>query len=145
MKDYRFDANRKRGPLTAKRELSSALAYATPVTDHTINSSKVRSRSSYSQYRKKSVPLKDVLRVNVGNAITEENDVIQFTEASTELSPPPNESLYSVIQYPTIRTRAAAARKIQRAWRNYQTLKVVKKYYEYYKNMLRRETEVRET
>ena len=144
MHDHRFNTVRKRGPLTAKRELSSALAYATPVTDHTINSSKVRSRSSYSQYRKKSVPLKDVLRVDVGNVITEEDDVIQFTEASPQLTPHSNNPHDQLLPYPTIRNRAAAARKIQRAWRNYQTLKVVRKYYEYYKNMMRRDTELQE-
>lgn len=41
-------------------------------------------------------------------------------------------------------TPSIAARKIQRAWRKYQTLKVVRKYYIYYKNLLQQETEIRE-
>lgn len=140
--EHRIDTARRK-TVTAKRELSSALAYATPITDHTIASSKVRSKSSYSQYRKKSVPMKEVLRIDVGNIITEEDDVIHFTQTSTLITPHPNDVHYR-FPYPTIRSRAAAARKIQRAWRNYLTLKVVRKYYEYYKNVMRKDTELRE-
>ena len=40
-------------------------------------------------------------------------------------------------------SRGAAARKIQRAWRNFQTLKVVRKYYEYYRGALKKQEQVR--
>lgn len=36
-----------------------------------------------------------------------------------------------------------AACRIQRTWRNYQTLKIVRKHYEYYRALMRREKEER--
>ena len=41
-------------------------------------------------------------------------------------------------------SKTTAAIKIQRAWRNYQTLKMVKKYYNFYKGMVARENELKE-
>jgi hypothetical protein len=41
-------------------------------------------------------------------------------------------------------SQTAAARKIQRAWRNYQTRKVVSKYFEAYCLRLKKEKEERE-
>lgn len=69
--DHRYDTVRKRPPSSHRLERSSALAYTTPITDRTASSSKVRSKSSYSQYRKRSLPLRDILRVDVEQAITE--------------------------------------------------------------------------
>lgn len=43
--------NRKRK--NAKRDISSALTVATPALEKTISSSKIRSKSSFSQYKKK--------------------------------------------------------------------------------------------
>jgi len=79
MHDHRFDTVKKRTPSQAKRDMKSALDYKTPPTDRTASCSKVRSKSSYSQYRKKSVAMKDLLRVDIGNAITEEDNIIRFT------------------------------------------------------------------
>ena len=39
-------------------------------------------------------------------------------------------------------TEIVAARRIQRAWRNYQTRKVVKKYYMYYKHHMKKQSRV---
>lgn len=41
-------------------------------------------------------------------------------------------------------TKSAAARKIQRAWRNYQTLKVVRKYFEFYQDIIKRQRRLKE-
>lgn len=78
--DNRFDTVRKRVNSTSRQERSSALAYATPITERTASSSKVRSRSSYSQYRKKSIPLRNAFRIDLKNVITEEDNNIHFTE-----------------------------------------------------------------
>lgn len=138
--DHPFHTVRKRPPSTHRLERSSALAYTTPITERTISSSKIRSKSSYSQYRKKSIPMRDILRVDLDNVITDDN-IIHFTEEtiqSTEL--PPTTSLHPH----HFLTPSAAARRIQRAWRKYQTLKVVRKYYTYYKNVMRQERAERE-
>ena len=61
------------------RDISSAITVATPVLSQNVSSVKLRSRSSYSQYRKKdSVVMKDLLNVNLFDIITEE-DLIKFT------------------------------------------------------------------
>lgn len=77
--DHRYDTVRKKAPSIHRLERSSALAYTTPITERTMNSSKVRSKSSYSQYRKRSMPLRDILRVDIDHAITEEDNFIHFT------------------------------------------------------------------
>ena len=132
--DHSSSTNKKRGKPGAKRELASAMAPTTPQTERSLIASKVRSKSSYSQYRRKSVILRDPMKIDL-NVVTEE-DNIHFTEStikeydnqSVPLQPIPLVGL----------TRNAAACKIQRAWRNYQTLKVVKKYYEFYQELLKR-------
>lgn len=113
------------------------MAFTTPITERTVSSSKVRSKSSYSQYRKRSVPMREILRVDLDNAITEEDNIIHFTEETVQSSSEVSRSPHSQIQ--TMITPSIAARRIQRAWRKYQTLKVVKKYYEHYKNAMRKE------
>lgn len=137
--DHRYDTVRKRPPSTHRLERSSALAYTTPITERTVSSSKVRSKSSYSQYRKRSVPLRDILRVDIDHAITEEDNIIHFTEetiqSGSELVPASPSFVHPRL------TPAAAARRIQRAWRKFQTLKVVSKYY---KNAIKREQELKE-
>lgn len=140
--DHRFDTVRKRPPSSHRLERSSALAYTTPITERTASSSKVRSKSSYSQYRKRSMPLRDILRVDLDNAITEEDNYIHFTEATVQSGSELPLALPSQLQ-PRI-TPAIAARRIQRAWRKFQTLKVVRKYYIHYKNVMRKEREERE-
>ena len=60
------------------------MGHITPHTERTAASSKVRSKSSYSQFRKKSVMLKDVLKIDL-NAVTED-DYIQFTENTVKES-----------------------------------------------------------
>lgn len=97
----------------------------------------MRSKSSYSQYRKRSVALRDVLRVDIDGAITEEDNFIHFTEETVHFY---NDAPASLPPLPKL-TPAAAARRIQRAWRRFQTLKVVRKYYVLYKNSVRRERE----
>lgn len=100
----------------------------------------MRSKSSYSQYRKRSVALRDILRVDIDGAITEEDNFINFTEETVHSY---NDAPASLPPLPKL-TPAAAARRIQRAWRRFQTLKVVRKYYVLYKNSVRREREGRE-
>lgn len=46
-----FSTTRKK--TAATRDISSALTIATPALDKTISSTKIRSKSSFSQYRKK--------------------------------------------------------------------------------------------
>ena len=53
------------------------MAHTTPHTERTAASSKVRCKSSYSQFRKKTTTIRDVLKVDL-NAVTED-DNIQFT------------------------------------------------------------------
>lgn len=118
------------------------MAFTTPITERTVSSSKVRSKSSYSQYRKRSVPMREILRVDLENAITEEDNIIYFTEETVQSISEVSRTPHSQIQ--TMITPAVAARRIQRAWRKYQTLKVVKKYYEHYKNVMRKEQQERE-
>jgi len=79
MHDHRFDTARKQTSSHTKKERKSALDYKTSVTDRTASCSKVRSKSSYSQYRKKSVAMRDIFRVDIDNAITEEDNIIRFT------------------------------------------------------------------
>lgn len=94
----------------------------------------MRSKSSYSQYRKKSVTIRDPLRANL-NLLTEE-DNIQFTESTIK----ENDDEVTRLEPICVVTlsRAAAARKIQRAWRNYQTSKVVRKYFDIYSGLMKR-------
>lgn len=73
------------------------------------------------------------------NAVTED-DNIQFTENTIRDTDYPSAEKVE----PVIINRNVAARKIQRAWRNYQTLKVVRKYYEYYRDVYQREAELKE-
>ena len=54
------------------------MAHTTPHTQRTAASSKVRSRSSYSQFRRKSVTLKEALKIDLNEL--SEDDNIQFTE-----------------------------------------------------------------
>ena len=79
--------------------------------------------------------LKDVLKIDL-NAVTED-DYIQFTENTVKES-----QIYVSPERvePFLMSKTTAAIKIQRAWRNFQTLKVVKKYYEYYRGVMRKET-----
>jgi hypothetical protein len=88
------------------------------------------------------VPMRDILRVDLDNVITEEDNIIHFTEETVqsicETSQSPPSQLHPFL------TPTAAARRIQRAWRKYQTLKVVRKYYIYYKNVMKKEKEERE-
>ena len=71
--------------------------------------------------------MKEVLKVDLDNAITDEDNIIHFTEQTVEdvCEVMPTE----VVGVRTVMAPAAAARKIQRAWRKYMTLKVLKKYY----------------
>lgn len=73
--------------------------------------------------------MRDILRVDIDNAITEEDNIIHFTE---ETIPSTIEPVLLQLKTFTLLSPAVAARRIQRAWRKYQTLKVVRKYY---KNM----------
>lgn len=101
--------HRKRPPST-KRDLSSALTLATPALEKTISSSKVRSKSSHSNFRKKpncgsnpnphqtphnpsksksrgSLPSKGLLNnINFANMLSEEdsNSLIKFTEVTVQ-------------------------------------------------------------
>jgi hypothetical protein len=81
--------------------------------------------------------MRDILRVDLDNAITEDDNIIHFTEEtvkSIELTQP-----HLPLHPHHFLTPSAAARRIQRAWRKYQTLKVVRKYYVYYKNIIKKE------
>ncbi len=87
------------------------------------------------------MPLRDILRVDLDQAITEEDNYIHFTEqtvqSGSELPLPP------LSQIPPPLSPAIAARRIQRAWRRFQTLKVVRKYYMQYKSIVKKEREER--
>lgn len=72
------------------------------------------------------------------NSVTED-DNIQFTENTIKDTEYPSVEKIEPVRI----NRNVAARKIQRAWRNYQTLKVVRKYYEYYQELFRREVELK--
>jgi hypothetical protein len=85
--------------------------------------------------------MRDILKLDLDNVITEDDNIIHFTEEtvkSIELPQPQTLQPYHFL------TPSAAARRIQRAWRKYQTLKVVRKYYIYYKNIVKKEREDRE-
>ena len=83
--------------------------------------------------------LKDALKIDL-NAVTED-DNIQFTENTVRES----EIIMGGERVELIGiNRTTAARKIQRAWRNYQTLKVVRKYYDYYRGLFSKEKQRKE-
>jgi hypothetical protein len=100
----------------------------------------MRSSSAYSQYRRKSVNLKEQLRLELGNLVSEE-DVVRFTELTARGRE--EEVGVQAVRVPPL-GRAAAARKIQRAWRRWQTLKVVRGYYEKYCGLVKQELGRRE-
>lgn len=84
--------------------------------------------------------MRDILRVDLDNVITDDDNIIHFTEETVKSI----ELAQSTLPLHHFLTPSAAARRIQRAWRKYQTLKVVRKYYVYYKNILKKEREDRE-
>jgi hypothetical protein len=88
------------------------------------------------------VPLRDILKVDIDHAITEDDNIIHFTEetiqSGPELALAPLSHLHARL------TPNAAAKRIQRAWRRFQTLKVVRKYYFHYKNVMKKEKEERD-
>ena len=69
--------------------------------------------------------MKDILKIELKDAITEEDNIINFTEETVY-----NDMQDSKILKPgkLILSRVLAAKKIQRAWRRYKTLKMLKKY-----------------
>ncbi len=116
------------------RDISSALTVATPVLEKTISASKIRSKSSFSQYRKKcNGTLKEPMTINLCAIITEEDNV-QYTEKTARSSHQDRENqkneLNSMIENSNKRKNEnSCAIKIQRAWRNYQTYKMVHQIY----------------
>lgn len=67
-----------------KRDLSSALTLATPILEKTISSTKIRSKSSISQMRRKTIYLREVLKMDLENFITDEDNIINFTEITVQ-------------------------------------------------------------
>lgn len=68
--DHRQETVRKRGHSVTKRELNSAQGHTTPHSERTISSSKLRCKSAYSQYRKRSVNIKDPLFLDLKGLVT---------------------------------------------------------------------------
>ena len=69
LQNTNFSTNKKKGATT--RDISSALTIATPILEKTISSGKIRSKSSFSQYRKKNNGLKEAMKINLNEVITE--------------------------------------------------------------------------
>lgn len=68
------------------RDISSALTIATPALQKTISSTKIRSKSSFSQYRRKATGSnKQPLALDLCAIITEEDNV-QYTEKTARSS-----------------------------------------------------------
>lgn len=128
LQNTNYSTNRKKK--CTKRDISSALTIATPALEKTTSASKIRSRSSLSNYRKKfSSTARGPINLNLEAVITEEENV-QYTEktarsnyAEKENDPPvPKMKIFQL-------NKNICAIKIQRAWRNYQTYKMIHKIY----------------
>ena len=118
--------NKKRR--STKRDISSALTIATPVLEKTISASKIRSRSSFSQYRKKfASTAREPININLEAVITEE-DNIQYTEKTARSNRQEEEEAPRIQSFVKVNKNICAI-KIQRAWRNYQTYKMIQRNY----------------
>lgn len=72
----------------------------------------------------------------------EEESLIHFTEETAQSHQSPERKELPALVRKGGLGENAAARRIQRAWRNYQTRKVVSKYYMYYKHHMKMQNQV---
>lgn len=70
------------------------------------------------------------MNVGIEHLISDDDNIINFTQVTQESCDSPSiEQSPAEIKICPLKNKDMAARKIQRAWRNHQTLKMVRKYY----------------